>query len=484
MRKAGVLLPLYSLPSKYGIGCMSKEAYHFIDLLSECGQKLWQILPVGPISYGDSPYQSTSTFAGNYMYIDLEKLVEEGLVSLEDCEICIDKDDPSKVNYERIRVTKQLVLRKAYAAADLSNNMEYQSFKEQNGWVIAYGEYCAFKDYYNGAHWKDWNQDELSDLRIKLKYDIEYYRYIQYLFMKQWMDLKAYANSKGVGIVGDLPIYIAYDSVDCWEDKRLFQLNEDNTPKAVAGCPPDAFSDEGQMWGNPLYNWDYHRETGYGWWIRRIDYCMKMFDLVRIDHFRGFDEYYSIPYGDANAKNGHWEKGPGLPFFNMLKGWFGQLNIIAEDLGILTDSVRELVKDTGFPGMKILHFAFDESRSSVYLPHMCEKNCVIYTGTHDNNTSVGWYKNLSPEVQKYVRDYLDIANDDALVVARALVRQALASTADTAIIPLQDYLLLDEDCRTNIPGTVGNNWCWRVTEEQLKTIKSSEIKKLVELYGR
>ncbi|MBE6014956.1 MAG: 4-alpha-glucanotransferase [Lachnospiraceae bacterium] len=483
MRRAGVLLPVYSLPSKYGIGCFSKEAYDFVEMLERMGQTCWQILPLGPITYGDSPYQSPSTFAGNYMYIDLESLIEEGLLTKSECKKLLDKNGV-KVDYDLLRSKKPELLYKAYERADIVKDEEFAAFCNNTSWLEEYATYCAFKEYFNDKPWYEWDESECDRIRYELRDRICFHKYVQYLFDKQWKKLKAYANGKGVAIIGDLPIYVAYDSADCWGDKKLFQLDENNRPKAVAGCPPDVFSPTGQLWGNPLYDWDYHKKTGYGWWIRRIDRCREMFDITRIDHFRGFDEYYSIPYGDETAERGHWEKGPGLPFFEMLKQWFGGIDIIAEDLGILTDSVRTLVKNTGFPGMRILHFAFNEEHDSAYLPHLCDKNCIVYTGTHDNNTTVGWFQELDAAMAQYVADYVDGDINDPVDVCHKLVRTALATTADTVIIPLQDYLCLDKNCRTNIPGTVGGNWAWRVTSDQLDAMEENSIKKMTKLYGR
>ncbi len=484
MRKAGVLLPVFSLPSEYGIGSFSKEAYSFVDILAESGQKLWQILPIGPIAYGDSPYQSPSTFAGNFMYIDLESLITDKLLTKKECKDMDFGDDPRRVNYTKVRESKMALLKLAFSRAVPEQDREYIDFVTGQEWLENYATYCALKEHFEGKPWYEWDTEEIQKGGEDIEASKRFHKYVQFLFMKQWLALKKYANDKGVLIVGDLPIYVAYDSADCYGNKELFQLNEDNTPKAVAGCPPDAFCEDGQLWGNPLYNWDYHRETGYGWWIRRIDHCRKMFDIVRIDHFRGFDSYYSVPYGAPNARDGHWEQGPGLPFFNMLKQWFGEVNIIAEDLGFLTESVVQLVKDTGYPGMKILQFAFDESHSSTYLPHKYDRNCVVYTGTHDNNTTLGWVEELSDTDREYVADYINTDSAKPKKIAENLVRLALSSTADTAIIPLQDYLLLDGKGRTNVPGTVGGNWSFRVTKAQLKKINSVKIKYVTELYGR
>ncbi|MBR5338246.1 MAG: 4-alpha-glucanotransferase [Lachnospiraceae bacterium] len=484
MRRAGVLLPVFSLPSEHGIGSFSKEAYDFVDILAESGQKLWQILPIGPVAYGDSPYQSPSTFAGNFMYIDLEKLIEEKLLTKKECKDKDFGDDPSRVNYDKVREGKRALLELAFSRALPEQDRDYVDFVTSTDWLEDYATYCALKEHFSGKPWYEWDEAEIAGGGEDIERSKRFHKYVQYLFMKQWMALKQYANDKGVLIVGDLPIYVAYDSADCFANRELFQLNEDNTPKAVAGCPPDAFCPDGQHWGNPLYDWDRHRETGYGWWIRRIDHCRKMFDIVRIDHFRGFDSYYSIPYGAASAAEGHWEQGPGLPFFKMLSEWFGEVNIIAEDLGYLTESVVALVRDTGYPGMRILQFAFDESHESTYLPHKYDRNCVVYTGTHDNNTTLGWYEELNDTDREYVADYINTDSGKPKKVVENLVRLAMSSVADTAIVPLQDYLLLDAGGRTNVPGTVGGNWSFRVTKAQLKKFNSVKVKFITELYGR
>ena len=484
MRRAGVLLPVFSLPSEHGIGCFSKEAYDFVDLLEACGQKIWQILPIGPVAYGESPYQSPSTFAGNFMYIDLEGLIEEGLLTKKECKEYDFGKNPERVDYTKVREGKMALLKLAFSRANPESDREYIDFVSSTTWLDCYAQYCALKEHFGGKPWYEWNEEEANRGGEDIEQSKRFHKYVQFLFMKQWMALKKYANDKGILIVGDLPIYVAYDSADCYGDRKLFQLNDDNTPKAVAGCPPDAFCEAGQLWGNPLYDWEYHKSTGYGWWLRRIDHCRKMFDIVRIDHFRGFESYYSVPYGAPDARGGHWEKGPGLPFFTMLGEWFGEINIIAEDLGFLTDDVIQLVKDTGYPGMRILQFAFDESHSSNYLPYKCKKNCVMYTGTHDNNTTLGWYNSLNDSDREYVADYVNTPASKPKEVVKSLVRAALSCTANTAVVPLQDYLLLDETGRTNVPGTVGGNWSWRVTKPQLKKINAVKIKYVTELYGR
>ena len=414
MRASGILMPVFSLPSRYGIGSFSKSAYQFVDMLKKAGQKYWQILPLCPTSYGDSPYQSFSTYAGNPYFIDLDQLIEEKLLTRKECQACDFGDDPQDIDYGKLYENRFKLLRKAYERANVGEDQEFEAYRRKNAWWLDdYALFMAVKDRFDGVAWNEWAEDirlrwsnAMDYYRRELYYEIEFYSYLQFVFMKQWKKLKNYANINGIEIIGDIPIYVAFDSADAWANPELFQFDSENLPTAVAGCPPDGFSADGQLWGNPLYRWDYHRETGFDWWIRRIAYCSELYDVVRIDHFRGFDEYYSIPYGDTTARNGHWEKGPGIALFEAAKNRFGELNIIAEDLGYITDSVKKLVADSGFPGMKVLEFAFDSREKSDYLPYTYEKNSVVYTGTHDNETLAGWFDSITKEEQNMVRDYL------------------------------------------------------------------------------
>lgn len=370
-RAAGILLPITSLPSKYGIGCFSQSAYDFVDWLKEAGQTYWQILPLGPTSYGDSPYQSFSTFAGNPYFISLETLIEEGVLTKAECDKADFGKTENDIDYEKMYINRYPLLRKAYERSDISKNAEYQKFVEENNWWLSdYALFMAVKERFEGKPWTEWAEDirlrwsnAMDYYRRELYFDIEFQQYLQFQFFRQWKKLREYANDKGIQIVGDIPIYVAMDSADAWAHPELFQLDEENVPTAVAGCPPDGFSADGQLWGNPLYRWEYHKQTGYDWWITRLWFCFQMYDVVRIDHFRGFDEYYSIPYGEETAVNGHWEKGPGIELFRTMERRLGKHEVIAEDLGYVTDSVRQLVRDSGFPGMKVLEFAFD-SRDS------------------------------------------------------------------------------------------------------------------------
>lgn len=494
-RESGILLSIASLPSRYGIGCFSKEAYEFVDQLKEAGQSYWQILPLGPTSYGDSPYQSFSTFAGNPYYISLEELIRRGLLTEEECEAADLGADEGQVDYEKLYQNRFLLLRKAYERSDAGSDGRFIRFKEENAWWLDdYALYMAVKARFDQAAWTQWAEDirlrwqnALDYYRRELYFDIEFHQYLQFLFMEQWNKLKAYANGRGIRIVGDIPIYVALDSADTWAHPELFQLDRDNVPQAVAGCPPDGFSAEGQLWGNPLYRWEYHRQTGYSWWITRLSYCYRLYDVVRIDHFRGFDQYFSIPAGAENAVNGHWEQGPGIDLFRRVREALGEKEIIAEDLGYVTDSVRRLVAETGYPGMKVLEFAFDSRDSgcaSDYLPHNYPENCVAYTGTHDNETIAGWFCSIRPEEQKLARDYLCDHYTPAGKLHLPFISLVMRSQARICIIPIQDYMGLGNECRINTPSTVGGNWKWRLKPGEMSRELLEEIAAVTLRYGR
>ncbi len=489
MRKSGILLAISSIPSKYGIGTFSKEAYEFVDFLEKAGQKLWQILPLGPTGYGDSPYQSFSTFAGNPYYIDLEEFIEKGYLTREECDNS-DYVDGAYVDYEKIFHTKFALLKKAYANSNIKEDADFVAFVKANEkWLPDYSLYMAVKDSLGGISWTEWEEDiklrkpeAMNAYRDKLADEIVFYQFQQYYFVKQWKALKAYANKKGIEIIGDIPIYVAFDSADTWARPELFQFDEECKPIAVAGCPPDAFSATGQLWGNPLYNWEYMKETNYEWWVERIRYCYELYDVVRIDHFRGFDEYYSIPYGDADAMGGHWEKGPGYELFQTIKKAIGKTKVIAEDLGFLTPTVIKLVEKTGYPGMKVLQFAFDSREESDYLPHNYTQNTVVYTGTHDNDTTVSWFDSLNRHDRGFAKRYLDVSNSSK--ICEKMIKTVLASVSDTAIVPMQDYLELGTEARMNMPSTLGTNWKWRVVSEQLSDELAEKIYTWTKLYGR
>lgn len=495
MRASGVLLPVSSLPSKYGIGCFSKEAYKFVDFLKKNGQSYWQILPLGQTSYGDSPYQSFSTFAGNPYFISLEKLVKDGLLKTKDCEACDFGSDPAYVDYGKMYRSRYRLLKKAFGSFDAMHNPAFCTFKVQESvWLSDYALFMALKDYFKGKSWVEWPDDirlrrpkAVEKYKNDLKESIHFYEFLQYEFYTQWEELKFYANEQGIRIIGDIPIYVALDSADVWADPELFQFGQDHKPIAVAGCPPDAFSATGQLWGNPLYDWDYHKQTKYEWWIRRVSACYKMYDVIRIDHFRGFDEYYAIPAGDETAEFGHWEAGPGIGLFDALNEALGSLNIIVEDLGYITDSVREMVKKSGFPNMKVLEFAFDvrdTGGTNDYLPYNYDKNCVVYTGTHDNETLHGWLNTIPKAVYGLIERYLGRKVDDKAEMVTEIIRLAQASTANLCIVPLQDYLFLDNKARMNEPSTLGKNWRWRLLPGQLSTQAGLLMKNMAKTYGR
>lgn len=490
MRTCGVLLPITSLPSRYGIGCFSREAYEFVDKLKAAGQKNWQILPLGPTGYGDSPYQSFSTFAGNPYYIDLEQLIQDGLLTEEECEACDFGDNDRYIDYEKIYFGRFPILRKAFERFEPDE--EFSRFCEENAyWLEDYSLYMAVKDANEGKSWIEWEEgirnrepEAMKKAKEELKDDIAFYRFQQYEFMKQWTALKTYANDQGIRIIGDIPIYVAFDGADTWANPEMFQFTEENLPSAVAGCPPDAFSATGQLWGNPLYKWEYHKKQGYEWWMRRVKYCFELYDIIRIDHFRGFDAYYSIPYGDKTAENGHWEEGPGYDLFRTMKEKLGDLPIIAEDLGFLTDSVMQLLKDTGYPGMKVLQFAFDSRDESDYQPHLYTNNCVVYTGTHDNDTVLGWDKAISDGDRKYAREYMRNEGSEGEQLAWDFICTALRSVADMAIIPIQDYLALGSEARINTPSTLGDNWKWRMLPGEFTDELAERMRRAAKLYGR
>ncbi len=492
MRRNGMLLPIASLPSPYGIGGFSKEAYEFIDLLEETGQKLWQILPLGPTSYGDSPYQSFSTFAGNPYFIDLDTLVEKGWLTKEACEASDYGDNESYIDYGRIYNSRFVLLKQAFLNSDVLSDEKFAEFcKANQHWLPDYALYMALKNQNDGKSWIEWEEEirlrkpeAVEYYKKELEEECNFYEFLQYEFHEQWTKVKEYAHEKGIQIVGDVPIYVAFDSADTWANPELFQLDEKNLPLGVAGCPPDAFSATGQLWGNPLYNWAYHKKTGYDWWLKRIAYCFDLYDIVRIDHFRGFDEYYSIPYGDETAVNGHWEKGPGMDLFDTVKEKLGELDIIAEDLGFLTESVFQLLKDSGYPGMKVLQFAFDPSEDSDYLTYKYQRNCVVYTGTHDNDTTAGWFEKLSDGDREVALRYMNSFYTPKEEQHWDLIALAMRSTADTCIIPVQDFLGLGSEARINMPSTLGDNWKWRMTKGAFSEELKEKIRRMTKLYGR
>lgn len=494
MRESGILLPIASLPSRYGIGCFSKEAFGFVDSLKAAGQSCWQILPLGPTGYGDSPYQSFSAFAGNPYFIDLEKLAGEGLLTLEECGQVDFGDDEQRIDYEKQYRGRFVLLKKAYErwvdghkSSNIRDMLEETLMNETKEYCF----YMAVKNHFDSRSWEEWDEDikfrrpeAVMAYRELLRDEILFYQFLQMKFQEQWAALKKYAHGQGIRIIGDIPIYVANDSADAWAHPELFQFDGERRPVAVAGCPPDGFSADGQLWGNPLYQWDYHVKTGFSWWLKRMSYCFRLYDVVRVDHFRGFDEYYSIPYGNKTAVDGEWRKGPGVSIFLKMMEEFGVVDIIAEDLGFLTPSVIKLVEDTGFPGMKVLQFAFDSREKSNYLPCFYNQNCVVYTGTHDNDTVKGWYGKLNQEDRKLSVSYMNNGSTPEEEIHWDFIRLAQSSVAELCVIPLQDYLGLGSEARINTPSTLGGNWCWRMKPGAFTDEIAAKCLKMTQLYGR
>ena len=490
-RSAGILLSVTSLPSPYGIGTIGKEAREFADFLKKAGQKVWQILPVGPTSYGDSPYQSFSTYAGNPYLIDLDTLCEEGLITKEQLDSYDWGSNDAEVDYEKIYNNRFDALRIAYDNFKKKDQKAFSSFKRKNSkWLKNYALYMAVKKSFNMVSWTEWPDEEIrmheeaavKRYERKLKDDVDFWKFLQFKFYEQWEAFRAYVNGLGIKILGDMPIYVAMDSADTWANPELFQLYDDGDPIAVAGCPPDYFSATGQLWGNPLYDWDYLAETDYEWWFERIKAASKLYDLTRIDHFRAFASYYSIPYPAENAINGEWVEGPRIKFFKMMEEAIGKIDIVAEDLGTLTPDVTELMEQTGYPGMKVLEFAFDSGEENDYLPHKYTENCIVYTGTHDNDTVMGWVETAKPEDVSYARSYCQMPEDEPF--NWGLIRTAYQSKAGMAIIPVQDILGLGKEARMNIPSTLGGNWTWRVDKAALTDELAEKLKTMSVNSGR
>ena len=490
MRTSGVLMPISSLPSQYGIGTMGKEARRFVDFLEKGGQTYWQILPICPTSYGDSPYQSFSSFAGNPYFIDLELLCKDKLLTKKECESYKWGKKPQYVDYGIMYVNRYALLRKAYERFSKKTPADYEAFcSKEAEWLDEYTLFMALKDANGGVAWSEWDDalkfrkpEAMEEAKEKYADDIAFYKMLQYLFFKQWTALKAYANEKGIRIIGDVPIYVAMDSADVWANPTQFYLDKDLNPIEVAGCPPDAFSADGQLWGNPLYDWDYLAETDYEWWFERIKAASKLYDVTRIDHFRAFASYYSIPYPAENAINGEWVEGPRIKFFKMMEEAIGKIDIVAEDLGTLTPDVTELMEQTGYPGMKVLEFAFDSGEENDYLPHKYTENCIVYTGTHDNDTVMGWVETAKPEDVSYARSYCQMPEDEPY--NWGLIRTAYESKAGMAIIPVQDILGLGKEARMNIPSTLGGNWTWRVDKAALTDELAEKLKTMSVNSGR
>ena len=495
MRKSGILMHITSLPGACGIGTMGKHAFDFVDFLADAGQRSWQILPLTPTGYGDSPYQSCSAYAGNPYLIDFELLEADGLLEKADYADIDWADEETRVDYGKQYNNKNAVLRKAYA--NFNGSAEFDAFQEENAaWLPDFCLFMALKGENNSAAWFAWEDDlkfrkarALNAARKRLAGEIRFFAFVQFLFYKQWSALRAYANDKDIEIIGDVPIYVPYDSVEVWCEPKLFQLDKDLTPTAVAGCPPDAFSADGQLWGNPLYNWKKIAKDGFGWWLRRLGAAGKLYDVVRLDHFRGFEAYWSVPYGETTAKGGKWVKGPDMEFVNALKTGLPELKFIAEDLGTLTQEVLDLRDNSGYPGMKVLGFAFDTRDPSEYLPYCFPANSVCYTGTHDNMTTMQWFENASKDAVDYVCEYMGLDEVQGLIgfeeMVWGLIRTAMASVSDLTVIQMQDYLTLGGESRMNFPGTMTNaNWTWRAEPGFASKDLAKRIRAMTKIYGR
>ncbi len=491
-RASGVLMPVFSLPSKYGIGSFSKEAYDFVDWLKIAGQSYWQILPLGQTGFGDSPYQSFSSFAGNPYFIPLENLIKDGLLKDSEIKDVDFGENEEYIDYEKLYKKRYSVLNLAFSRFKPSK--DYEEFIDENSdWLGDYALFMAIKASNNDAPFykldeKIIKKDEeaLEEFKTKNRERIEFYKFLQFEFFKEWKKLKEYANKNGIKIIGDIPIYVSYDSVDVWSSPHLFCLDEKLRPKKVAGCPPDSFAPKGQLWGNPIYDWEYHKKENFSWWKRRFSHALKMYDIVRIDHFRGFSEYYEIPYGENTAENGVWKKGPGIDLFSSLSSILNSDNVIAEDLGFITESVKDLIKATGFPGMKIIEFGFDKRDTdpdNTHLPHNYSRNSAVYTSTHDNQTLISWYDSIESEEKVNLRRYLSDYSTDDDKINTPLISLCMRSVADTSIIPIWDILGLTDKARINIPGTNKNNWRWRIKE--IPSLKiASELNNITKTFGR
>lgn len=493
-RSAGILLHPTSLPSRFGIGDFGNDAYRFVDFLNATGQKLWQILPLGPTGYGDSPYQCLSAFAGNPLLISFDKLVEEKIILPEMLE-----DVPSfplKIDYGRVIEYKFFKLKEIYNYFKKNDKSfllnEYQQFcEDEKFWLYDYSLFAAIKDYFNGAPWNEWEDsikkmipERINNLKKTLHDKIEFHKFIQFLFFKQWKELKSYANSKGIKIIGDLPIFVAFDSADVWVNKHLFEVTDEGKPLFIAGVPPDYFSPTGQRWGNPHYRWDVMEQDDYDWWRKRVQSLLNLTNIIRIDHFRGFYNYYKIPGASPTAEIGEWVLGPGEKFFFTLEKYFGKLPIIAEDLGILAPEVYELRDKFNFPGMKILQFAFGTNGEKKFLPHRFVQNCVVYTGSHDNDTTIGWWNSIQNDGTDTKEFFMNYTGSNGQDVCKDLIRLAYSSIAALVIIPLQDWLRLGTEARMNFPGRPDGNWSWRFSWDQISENLISEIKTFVKIFER
>lgn len=492
VRNSGILMHLSSLPSRHGIGSMGKAAREFADFLQTAGQSFWQLLPICPTGYGDSPYQSFSTYAGNPYFIDLDELNEEGLLGRSEYESIDWESTPDCVNYGAMYQKRYPVLRKAVKRFLAHPAEDYADFcGKMEFWLEDYALFMALKDANGGKSWLEWapelkNREPEAIAQATEQYaeEIAFWKAVQYLFFHQWEQFRSYVNARGIQLIGDLPIYVSLDGVDVWSHPELFQLDEEKCPKEVAGVPPDGFSADGQLWGNPLFDWEYMKQDGFAWWVRRIEYLCRVYDILRIDHFRGFDSYFAIPYGDTDAKRGTWKKGPGIALFQAVEQAIGRQKIIAEDLGYLTDSVKQLLSESGFPGMKILEFGFDQrdANSKEYLPYKYPVHCVAYTGTHDNDTCLGWMRTAGHEDVERAVEFLGLNENEGF--HWGMMRALWSTAAELTVVQMQDVLGLGSESRMNAPSTVGNNWRWRALPGSFGPELAAKLRHKMELYGR
>ncbi len=489
MRSCGILMHITSLPSPYGIGTLGTETERFADWLKQAGQKYWQVLPIGPTGYGDSPYQPFSSFAGNPLLIDLDDLVANGMLARHKCEEADFGDDPSYVDYAKVNNAKTLLLKEAFKSFNEDNNFKEFAEKE-NFWLEDYALFTALKGKYDQKPWSTWDEDirrrepkALEKCKKELSKEIKFVKFVQYMFFTQWDKFHRYCAKNDIKIIGDIPIYVSPDCSDVWANPELFELDGDLNPKRVAGVPPDYFSATGQLWGNPLYDWKAMKKDGYKWWLQRIQKSTEIYDMLRIDHFRAFDTYYAIPFGAPTAEHGVWENGPGMDLFDTVKEKLGDANIIAEDLGDIFDSVKKLLKDSGFPGMKVLQFGFNpEYNDSEFLPHNYPENVCAYTGTHDNATVMEWYRDADENTRAMAKRYLKPGLFERMNMC--FIRAVYASPARLAIVPMQDVIGLGKEARMNVPSTVGGNWMWRMKQSELTEARAENLRELAETYFR
>ena len=490
-RKSGILLPVSALPGPYGIGTFGREAYAFADFLHDAGMSYWQMLPLNPTDFANSPYASPSAFAGDPNYIDPELLAEDGLLTPEEVGLFAVPGDARRAAYDVLRTSRLSLLEKAYRRGYPRDREAVEDFvRENEHWLPDYALFMALKRHFGGKPWTEWDEDvrrrdgdAVARYRTVLCDEVSFFLYVQFLFFRQWNALRDYIHARGVRIIGDMPVYVSLDSADVWAEPQYFRLDEEGQPKEVAGVPPDYFCADGQLWGNPLYDYGRMAEDGYGWWIRRVDGLRRLCDVIRIDHFRGFESYWSVPRGETTARNGHWEKGPGMKLVGMLRDWFCGVPFLAEDLGILTEEVRQLRRDAGFPGMKVLAFAFDPEGNSDYLPHKYERNCVCYIGTHDNEPVQAWRRHIPKEELAFAVRYLGLSEEEGY--HWGMIRGGMSSAADLFVVQMQDCLGLGAEARMNAPGTCGgDNWAWRMEKKDASVALAARLREMNRMYGR